>query len=66
VERLGTTYDSLRFLDVLHAKQKLSVEVAQIDRVEVHQVDLTEAHQDEVLEELASDTAGTDEEYAGL
>ena len=51
---------------MLVAKQKLSVEVAEVDRVQVDDVDFAEAGQDEVLEQFASDAASAHHENARL
>lgn len=48
------------------AKEKLSVEVAEIDGVEIDDVNLAEAGQDEVLEQLAANAASAYQEYSGL
>ena len=59
-------YQCLRLLDVLVAKQKLAVEVAEIDGVKVDNVDLAKAGEDEVLKQLAADAASPYHEYARL
>lgn len=63
---LGRVYQCLGLLDVLLAEQKLPVQVAQINRVKVNDVDLAKAGEHNVLEQFASDSAGADQEYAGL
>lgn len=61
---LKLPYQCLGLLYVLIAKQELSVEVAEIDRVQVGNVDFAEAGQDEVLEQFASDAASAHHENA--
>lgn len=43
------------------AKEKLAVEVGQVNCVEIDQVDLAEAGADEVLEEFTANAAGADD-----
>ena len=57
---------SLGFLDVFLPEEELAIEVAQVDGVEVDDVDFAKPGQDEVLEELAANTACADEEDTGL
>lgn len=52
-ERLGLP-------DVLPAKQKLAVQVGDVDGVQVDHLDVLEPAQHERLEELAPDAAGAD------
>jgi hypothetical protein len=59
-------YQCLGSLDVFATEEKLSIEIAEVDRIQVHDVDFTEAGQDEVLEEFASDAASADHENLGL
>ena len=59
-------HQCLGLLDVLVAKQKLAVEVAEVDGVEVDNVDLAKAGEDEVLKQLAADAASPYHEYARL
>lgn len=47
-------------------KQKLTIEVAQIDGVQVNYVYFTETGEQEVLEQLAADAASADQEHARL
>ena len=51
---------------MLVAEQELAVEVAQVDGVQVHDMDLAEASEDQVLEELATDTASSYHQDARL
>lgn len=62
----GSTYQCLRFLDVLLAKEELAVQVAQVDCVKVDNVDFAETGEQEVLEKLAADPSGTHQQDAGL
>lgn len=61
-----TTYQSLGPLDVLRAKEKLAVQVAQIYRVQVDDVNFTEAGEEEVFQQFAADATGADEENSRL
>lgn len=56
------THQCFGFLDVLEAEEELAVQVGEIDGVQVDDVDVAEAGEEEVLEQLAADTAGADEE----
>ena len=48
------------------AKKKLSIEVAEVDGVQINNVDLAEAGENKVLQELATNSSGTDHQNAGL
>lgn len=48
------------------SKEELAIEVTQIDCVKVDDVNLTEAGKDKVLEELTSNTSGSDKKYTRL
>lgn len=48
------------------AKEKLTIQVAEVNRVEVHNMDFAEAGEEKVLEQLAADTSRADQEDAGL
>lgn len=61
-----SAYQCLGLLDVLIAEEELAIEIAQVDRVEVDDVDVAEAREDEVLEELAADTARAHHEHSRL
>ena len=52
----------LKLAHVRLAEEELPVQVGQVDRVHVDHVDVPEAHHGEVLEKLAAQTAGTDDE----
>ena len=45
-------------------EEELPVEVGDVNRVEVDHVNVAKAHQREVLEELAAEAAGADDEHA--
>lgn len=62
----GTAYQCFGLLDVLGSEEELAIEIAEVNRVEVDNVDLTEAGQDEVFEQFAADTAGTNHEHTRL
>lgn len=47
---------------MLDTEEELAVQVGEIDGVQVDDVDVAEAGEEEVLEQLAADTAGADEE----
>ena len=47
-------------------KKELTIEVAKVDGVQINNVDLAEAGEDKVLQELATDSSGTDHQNAGL
>jgi hypothetical protein len=47
-------------------KQKLTVQVADVDRVHVDDVEPAEARQRQVLEQLAPEPAGADDEHADV
>ena len=51
---------------MLAPKQKLPVQVAEVDGVQVDNVNLPEASQNEVLEEFATDAASADHQNASL
>ena len=52
----------LELAHVRLAEEELPVQVGQVDRVHVDHVDVPEAHHGEVLEKLAAQTAGADDE----
>ena len=58
--------NGLRLLDVLLPKEELAVEITQVDGIQVDDMNFAETGQDQVLEELATDSAGTDEKNARL
>ena len=47
-------------------EKKLSIEVAEVDGVQINDVDLAEAGENKVLQELATNSSGTDHQNAGL
>lgn len=53
-ERNGITahaaYQCLRFLDVLMTKEKLTVEIAKINRIQINDDNLSVAHEDNVFQ----------------
>ena len=48
------------------SEEELTVQVAQIDRIKVHDMYLAKAGEDQVLKELASNTARTDQKNSCL
>lgn len=60
------TNQGFGLLDVFMAKEKLAIEVTQIDCVKIDDVDFAKASEDEVFEQLTADAAGADEENARL
>jgi hypothetical protein len=63
---LKSTYQCLRFLDVLVAEQELPVQIAQINRVQVDNVNLSKASEHKILEQFAADATSSHHQYAGL
>lgn len=59
-----STHQSFGLLNVFVAEKELSVQIAQIDRIQIDDMDLPEAGQEEVLEQLAANTAGAHEKNA--
>lgn len=57
---------SLGFLDVFMSEEKLTVEVAQIDRVKVYNVNFAKAGENEIFKQLAADATCANEEDPGL
>lgn len=51
---------------MLIAKEELAIEVAQVNGIEVDNVYVAKAGEDEVLEELAANTAGAHHEHSRL
>ena len=47
-------------------KKELTIEVAEVDGVQINYVDLAEAGENKVLQELATNSSGTDHQNAGL
>ena len=47
-------------------KKKLTIEIAEVDGVQIDNVDLAEAGENKVLQELATNSSGTDHQNAGL
>ena len=47
-------------------KEELTIEVAKVDGVQIDNVDLAEAGENKVLQELATNSSGTDHQNAGL
>ena len=47
-------------------EEKLAIEIAEIDGVKVDNVNLTETSEDNILQQLATDAAGTDHQNARL
>ena len=47
-------------------KKELTIEVAEVDGVQINNVDLAEAGENKVLEELATNSSGTDHQNTGL
>lgn len=47
-------------------EEKLSVEIAQIDRIEVNDVDLAEAGEDKVLQQFTANASSTNHQDSGL
>jgi hypothetical protein len=45
------------------AEEELAVQVRHVDGVEVHRDEALEAHEHEVLQQLAADAAGADDEH---
>ena len=45
---------------MLLTKEKLTIEVAEVDGVQVHDVDLAEAGKDKVLQKLAANSSRAD------
>jgi hypothetical protein len=48
------------------SKEKLTIEVAQIDGIEIDDLDLAEACEDKVFEKLTSDSTSTHHQHASL
>lgn len=67
VEGVGgrASYKGFGFFDVLFLKEKLSVEVGEIDGVKVDDFDVAKAGEDEVFEEFTTDSAGAYDEDTG-
>lgn len=59
-------HQSFRLFDVLHAKQELAVEVAQIDGIQVHDDNFSKAGENQVLEELTADATSADHKHPRL
>ena len=59
-------HQRFRLLDVLLSEEKLPIQVAEIDGVQIDDVDVAESGQDEVLEQLAADPSGADQQDACL
>ena len=47
-------------------KKELTIEVAEVDGVQINYMDLAEAGENKVLQELATNSSGTDHQNAGL
>jgi hypothetical protein len=62
----SSTYQSLWLFYMLVTKQKLAIEIAQVDGVEIDDVYFAEAGEHEVLEQLAADSASANQEHARL
>lgn len=63
---LRSPYQSLGLLDVLITKEKLAIEIAQVDRIQVHDVYLAKSSKHEVLEKLAANATSSHHKYARL
>ena len=48
------------------AEKKLSIQIAEINRIEVDDVNLTEAGEDEVFQKLTSNSTSANQKYSGL
>jgi len=48
------------------AKEELTVKVAEIDSIQIHNMNFTKASQDEVLQEFASNSTGSNHQNARL
>lgn len=59
-------HQSLRLLDMLLTKEKLPVEVAEIDGIQINNMDLAEAGEDEILQKLAANSSRADHQNARL
>ena len=51
---------------MLLTKEKLTVEVAEVDCVQIHDVDLAKAGEDKVLQKFAANSSSTDHQNTGL
>ena len=51
---------------MLLSKEKLPIEIAQIDSIEINDMNLTEAGEDKVLQDFTSDSTSADQEYTRL
>lgn len=57
-------HQSLRLLDMLLAKEELTVEVAEVNGVQINDVDLAEAGEDKIFQKLAADASSADHQNA--
>ena len=48
------------------AEKKLAIQVAQVDSIEINDVDFGKSSEDEILQQLATDAAGTDHKHSSL
>jgi hypothetical protein len=51
---------------MLSAKQKLAIEVADVDRVKIDGLDVSKATQHQILQQLASDSSGADHQHTRI
>jgi hypothetical protein len=51
---------------VFVSEKKLSVQVGKIDGIEIDNVDFAKASENEILEQLATNSTGTDHEHTSL
>lgn len=62
----GPTYQSFGLFDVRMSKEKLAVQIREVDSVKIHDMNLSKASGDEVLKEFTSNTSSADYEDARL
>ena len=65
-QRRLARHHALRHANVRAPKQKLTIQIANVDGIEVDDLDVTESAQREIFEKFATDSAGShDEDAAG-
>ena len=60
------TYECLGLLYMFETKEKLAIQVTQIDCVEIDDVNFAKTGEEEVLQQFAADATGTHEKHTRL
>ncbi len=60
------TYQSFRLLDMFMSEEELPIQITEVDCIEIDNMHFAKAGEDKILEELASDTPGSNKKHTRL